>query len=127
MAAAGRASCMHANLKRVEDRRGAHKPSSRRHGSTPEQKCSDTLVLIGVPTSMPDIRRVNSSTRLTRHFRERQRSGVRMDWFELLTGEIDAFVRGGLVTAAERDDRAALFKALEHVFHDWLGRQLQSS
>jgi len=76
---------------------------------------------------MNTIGTVSTSTIRTGQLRERQRTGIPVVQFELLPEEVDAFVRRGLITAAERDDRAALFKALEHVLNEWLERQRQSS
>ena len=84
------------------------------------------MTMTNVPTMSPTDT-VSASTIRTRHFRERQRAGIWVVQFELLPEEVDAFVRRGLITAAQRVDRAALFKALEHVLNEWLESQRQSS
>ena len=57
------------------------------------------------PMRTDNINATSSSTIRARHFRERQRQGIRIVQFELLPEEIEAFVRTGLVTKGQADDR----------------------
>jgi len=72
---------------------------------------------------MIDTFKLPASTIRTRHFRERQRAGIRLVQFEVLPEEINTFIRTGLITASQRNDRAGLAKAFERILQDWMRRQ----
>jgi hypothetical protein len=68
-----------------------------------------------------------SSTIRARHFRQRQKRGIRVVLFELLPAEIEALVSAGLIASGQTDDRIQLGAALERVVGDWVSLHRRSS
>ena len=63
---------------------------------------------------------IPSSTLRARRTRERQKRGLTLVQFELKTDEIDAFIKSGFITEAERNNRERLGFAVEQVLGRWM-------
>jgi len=80
-----------------------------------ESEENDPSPVISVTTG-----RALTSTERARRFRQRSKAGILLVPIEILPNEIDALIRGGLVTAAHRRDMDAVGSAVLDVLGMWM-------